>query len=208
LTGIAIAIGVLVDAGIVMTENVIRQCEREEEKLGRRLTGAEVFPITLDACRQIGRPMFYSIIVVELAFVPVFMLTGREGKLFHPLAWTKVFAIIGALLLAITLVPVLCTLFVRGPFKPEEENWLMRFLLLCYDPFLNFALRRRALVLGLAAALLAVCSIIAFGLPRAMTKHLPDSLARHAQGFGSEFMPTLEEGSLLFMPVLLPATRS
>lgn len=206
LTGIAIAIGVLVDAGIVMTENVIRQCEREEERLGRRLTGAEVFPLTLDACRQIGRPMFYSIIVVVLAFVPVFMLTGQEGKLFHPLAWTKVFAILGALLLAITLVPVLCTLFVRGPFKSEEENWLMRFLLRCYDPLLNFALRRRALVLGLAATLLVLCSILAFGLPAFMNRALPAGIARHTEGFGTEFMPTLEEGSLLFMPVLLPAT--
>jgi copper/silver efflux system protein len=213
LTGIAIAIGVLVDAGIVMTENVIRQCEvaleqkrRQGGEPGAALTGPEIFQITLRACQQIGRPMFFSIIVVVLAFVPVFMLSGQEGKLFHPLAWTKVFAIVGALILAITVVPVLCTLFVRGPFKPEDENWLMRFLLRCYDPFLNFALRHRGIVIAIAAALLAFCVVVAFGLPRSVNKLLPASVARHTDGFGSEFMPTLEEGSLLFMPVLLPAT--
>lgn len=206
LTGIAIAIGVLVDAGIVMTENVIRQCELAEQRLGRRLDKGEVFSITLEACQQIGRPMFFSIIVVVLAFVPVFMLGGQAGKLFHPLAWTKVFAILGALLLAVTVVPVLCTLFVRGPFKPEEENWLMKFLLRLYDPLLNFALRRQRTVLALAAALLVFCVILAWGLPRFVNDRLPDSIARHTDGFGTEFMPTLEEGSLLFMPVLLPAT--
>jgi Cu(I)/Ag(I) efflux system membrane protein CusA/SilA len=206
LTGIAIAIGVLVDAGIVMTENVIRHCELEEEKLRRRLTGPEVFQLTLASCQQIGRPMFFSILVVVLSFVPVFMLTGQEGKLFHPLAWTKVFAIMGALVLAISVVPVLCTFFVRGPFRPEDKNWLMRFLLRCYDPFLDFALLHRRTVVALAAALLAACVLIAFGLPRAVNARLPESVTRHTQGFGSEFMPTLEEGSLLFMPVLLPAT--
>ncbi len=206
LTGIAIAIGVLVDAGIVMTENVIRQCELAEQRLGRRLDKGEVFNLTLEACQQIGRPMFFSIIVVVLAFVPVFMLGGQAGKLFHPLAWTKVFAIMGALLLAVTVVPVLCTLFVRGPFKPEEENWLMKFLLRLYDPFLNFALRRQRVVLGLAAALLLFCVILAWGLPRFINDRLPDFVSRHTDGFGTEFMPTLEEGSLLFMPVLLPAT--
>jgi Cu(I)/Ag(I) efflux system membrane protein CusA/SilA len=223
LTGIAIAIGVLVDAGIVMTENVIRQCERAlEEKRARSataggadpgpapaavaLTPKEIFDLTLSACQQIGRPMFLSIIVVVLAFVPVFMLGGQAGKLFHPLAWTKVFAILGALLLAVTVVPVLCTLFVRGPFKPEEENWLMKFLLRLYDPLLNFALRRQRTVLALAAALLVFCVVLAFGLPRALTSRLPAPVADLVTGFGTEFMPTLEEGSLLFMPVLLPAT--
>ena len=206
LTGIAIAIGVLVDAGIVMTENVIRHCELEEKRLRRRLDGPEVFALTLTACQQIGRPMFFSILVVVLAFVPVFMLTGQEGKLFHPLAWTKVFAITGALVLAITAVPVLCTFFVRGPFRSEDENILMRFLLRCYDPFLNFALRRRAAVLLLAALLLVASVVLAFGLPQAVNERLPGTIARHTQGFGREFMPTLEEGSLLFMPVLLPAT--
>ena len=206
LTGIAISIGVLVDAGIVMTENVIRHCERAEEELKRRLTPPEVFTHTLQAATQVGRPMFFTMMIIILAFVPVFLLTGQEGKLFHPLAYTKSFALLGAVLLAITAVPVFCTLLVRGPFKPESENWLMKSLLRVYDPVLDWALTHRRTVLGLAAALLAFSCLIAFGLPRALNDRLPSTLARHTQGFGSEFMPTLEEGSLLFMPVLLPAT--
>lgn len=206
LTGIAISIGVLVDAGIVMTENVIRHCETAEEELKRRLTPAEVFAHTMTASTQVGRPMFFAMMIIVLAFVPVFLLTGQEGKLFHPLAYTKTFALVGAVLLAVTAVPVFCTLLVRGPFKPEHENWLMKFLLRIYDPVLDWALTHRKTVLGLAFALLAACMVIAWGLPREINARLPDSVTRHTQGFGSEFMPTLEEGSLLFMPVLLPAT--
>lgn len=210
LTGIAISIGVLVDAGIVMTENVIRHCERAEEELKRRLRPPEVFAHTLEAATQVGRPMFFSMLVIILAFVPVFLLTGQEGKLFHPLAYTKSFALIGAVLLAVTAVPVFCTLLVRGPFKPESENWLMKLLLRLYDPVLDWALANRKTVLGLAGALLTVSCLIAFGLPRFVHSQLstlsPRLAAKLPTGFGSEFMPTLEEGSLLFMPVLLPAT--
>ncbi|AUB80441.1 efflux RND transporter permease subunit [Candidatus Thiodictyon syntrophicum] len=206
LTGIAISIGVLVDAGIVMTENVIRHCERAEAALKRRLNAAEVFAQTLTAATQVGRPLVYSMMIIILAFVPVFLLTGQEGKLFHPLAYTKTFALLGATLLAVTAVPVFCTMLVRGPLKPEAENWLMKGLLRLYEPVLDWALGHRKSVLGLAAGLLAVCIVIALGLPRAVNDRLPESVARHTQGFGSEFMPTLEEGSLLFMPVLLPAT--
>ena len=206
LTGIAISIGVLVDAGIVMTENVIRHCERAEAGLGRRLSAAEVWDQTLTAATQVGRPLVFSMLVIILAFVPVFLLTGQEGKLFHPLAYTKTFALVGATLLAVTAVPVFCTLLVRGPLQAEEDNWLMKALLRLYDPVLDWALGHRKTVLGLAAGLLTLCLIIALGLPRPLQALLPDALARHTQGFGSEFMPTLEEGSLLFMPVLLPAT--
>ncbi|MDB6127278.1 MAG: cusA 1 [Verrucomicrobia bacterium] len=206
LTGIAISIGVLVDAGIVMTENVIRHCERAEDELKRRLKPPEVFMHTLAAATQVGRPMFFSMLVIILAFVPVFLLSGQEGKLFHPLAYTKSFALLGAVILAITAVPVFCTLLVRGPFKPERENWLMKFLLWIYEPVLDWALGHRKTVLTLAGALLAASCLIAFGLPRAINARLPEKISRHTHGFGSEFMPTLEEGSLLFMPVLLPAT--
>ncbi|HSI08133.1 MAG TPA: CusA/CzcA family heavy metal efflux RND transporter [Rariglobus sp.] len=209
LTGIAISIGVLVDAGIVMTENVIRHCERAEEELKRRLTAPEVFQHTLEAATQVGRPMFFSMMIIILAFVPVFMLSGQEGKLFHPLAYTKSFALLGAVIMAITAVPVFCTILVRGPFKPESENWLMKFLLRAYDPTLNWALVHRKTVLALAATLLAITSVIAFGLPARLSSlvaRLSPEAARHLSGFGSEFMPTLEEGSLLFMPVLLPST--
>jgi len=209
LTGIAISIGVLVDAGIVMTENVIRHCEKAEDELRRRLTPPEVFRETLAAATQVGRPMFFSMMIIILAFVPVFLLTGQEGKLFHPLAYTKSFALLGAVLLAITAVPVFCTLLVRGPFKPESENWLMKNLLRVYDPVLDWALGHRRTVLGLAFALLGFSLIVAFGLPRPISSlvtrysSLPE---RYTRGFGNEFMPTLQEGSLLFMPVLLPAT--
>jgi copper/silver efflux system protein len=206
LTGIAIAIGVLVDAAIVMTENVIRHCELEEAKLGRALTRDETWRVTLVASQQVGRPIFFAMGIIILAFIPIFNLTGQEGKLFHPLAWTKTFAMIGATVFAVTLVPVLCTLLVRGPFHAEDRNWVMRVLLAIYDPVLDWALRFRKTVLALATTLLAFCIVIAFGLPSFVTARLSPRTSRLVAGFGSEFMPTLQEGSLLFMPVLLPST--
>ena len=206
LTGIAISIGVLVDAGIVMTENVIRHCERAEDEKKRRLTRAETFQLTLDAATQVGRPMFFSMMIIVLAFVPVFLLSGQEGKLFHPLAYAKTFALVGATLLAVTAVPVFCTLLVKGPFRREQDNWIMKGLLKLYAPALDWALRSRKTVLACAFALLAVACVVAVGLPRQLADRLPPSLSRHLAGLGSEFMPTLEEGSLLFMPVLLPST--
>ena len=210
LTGIAIAIGVLVDAAIVVTENVLRHCERAEEVKGGRLTPAETWRETLTACQQVGRPIFFAMAIIILAFVPVFALTGQEGKLFHPLAWTKTFAMVGSTLLAVTLVPVLCSLLVRGPFHGEDRNLVMRFLLKLYDPALNWALKHRKTVMSAAALLLATALVVAFGLPRAWTKNLRDRgwerTADLAQGFGKEFMPPLNEGSLLYMPVLHPKT--
>ncbi|MBI5767670.1 MAG: efflux RND transporter permease subunit [Verrucomicrobia bacterium] len=220
LTGIAIAIGVLVDAGIVMTENVIRHCELAEDAkrcragspnpAASRLTPAETFRITLEASQQVGRPIFFAMGIIILAFVPIFTLAGQEGKLFHPLAWTKSFAMVGATLLAVTLVPVLCTIFVRGPFHSEDRNWIMRVLLALYDPILDWALRFRKTVLAIAGTLLAFCIALAFGVPQGLVSQLstlsPQLAARLPRGFGSEFMPTLQEGSLLFMPVLLPST--
>ncbi|MSU25067.1 MAG: efflux RND transporter permease subunit [Opitutus sp.] len=206
LTGICIAIGVLVDAAIVMTENVIRHCELEEKKLGRELTRDETWRVTLEASQLVGRPIFFAMGIIILAFIPIFNLTGQEGKLFHPLAWTKTFAMIGATVLAVTLVPVLCTLLVRGPFHAEDRNWIMRALLAIYDPVLDWALRFRKTVVALAGALLAFCIALAFGLPQPVLSRLPSPVSRLFSGFGNEFMPTLQEGSLLFMPVLLPST--
>ena len=193
LSGIAIAIGVLVDAGIVMTENVIRHCERAEKTaLSDRKSDAPGAPtgyleVIRHAAHQVGRPIFFAMAIIILAFLPVFALTGQEGKLFHPLAFTKTFAMIGATLLAVTLVPVLCTWLVRGPFHAEHENIVMRFLMRLYRPALEFALRHGRIVLAAAAALLATAIFLATRI-------------------GSEFMPPLNEGSLLFMPVLLPST--
>lgn len=208
LTGIAIAIGVLVDAAIVVTENVIRHCEAAEGKKGAALTPQERWEVTLAACRQVGRPVFFAMAIIILAFVPVFALAGQEGKLFHPLAFTKTFAMIGSTLLAVTLVPVLCSWLVRGPFHSEEHNVVMRVLLRLYDPALSWALRHRETVLSAAVALLATALVLAFGLPGTLSKRLDTAgwprLARLTQGFGKEFMPPLNEGSLLHMPVMLP----
>ncbi|MCF3651119.1 efflux RND transporter permease subunit [Synoicihabitans lomoniglobus] len=208
LTGIAISIGVLVDAAIVMTENVIRHCEQAlaaKREPDAKLTPAEIFDLTLTAAQQVARPIVFSMGIIILAFVPVFLLGGQEGKLFHPLAFTKSFALIGATVLAVTAVPVFCTLLVRGPFRQEDNNVLMRTLLRIYEPVLNAALRHRVVVLGCAVVLLLAALTLSFGLPRAVNARLPDTIARHTQGFGREFMPPLEEGDLLFMPVLLPA---
>jgi Cu(I)/Ag(I) efflux system membrane protein CusA/SilA len=210
LSGIAIAIGVLVDAAIVMTENVIRHCERAEEKKGGRLNAGETWQVTLAASRQVGRPIFFAMVIIILAFIPVFSLTGQEGKLFHPLAFTKTFAMVGSTLLAMTIVPVLGAALVRGPFHAEDQNWVMKWLLAIYNPVLDWALAHRKTVMAGAGALLAAALVLAFGLPRPLQSRLEAmnwrAAARIAHGMGSEFMPTLNEGSLLFMPVLLPST--
>jgi copper/silver efflux system protein len=208
LSGIAIAIGVLVDAGIVMVENVIRQGERAENEKCSRLNSTEIFEVTLAAAKQVGRPIFFAVVIIILAFVPVFALSGQEGKLFHPLAFTKTFAMVGAAILAITLVPVLCATLIRGPFQAEDKNWLMRGLLAIYDPVLAWALKHRKTVIGMAAILLGVAWILALGLPRPIISEIskvnPGLADKLPHGMGSEFMPPLNEGSLLFMPVLLP----
>ena len=210
LTGIAIAIGVLVDAAIVVTENVIRHCEEAEHKKGTRLNAQETWEVTLTACTQVGRPIFFAMAIIILAFVPVFALSGQEGKLFHPLAFTKTFAMIGSTLLAVTLVPVLCSLLVRGPFHSEENNLVMKFLLRLYEPTLNWALNHRKTVIGMAMMILSMALLTAFGLPRATVKQIRDAgyprLADAVTGFGKEFMPPLNEGSLLYMPVMMPKT--
>jgi Cu(I)/Ag(I) efflux system membrane protein CusA/SilA len=210
LSGIAIAIGVLVDAGIVMAENAIRHCEQAEKAKGRRLNKAESLQVTLEAAQQVGRPIFFSMIIIILAFVPVFALSGQEGKLFHPLAFTKTFAMAGSTFLAVTLVPALCATLIRGPFRAEEANPLMKILLAIYNPILDWALRFRKTVLTLALGSVLAALVLAFGVPSRVVNEIsavnPRLGAKLPRGMGSEFMPTLNEGSLLFMPVLLPGT--
>jgi Cu(I)/Ag(I) efflux system membrane protein CusA/SilA len=210
LSGIAIAVGVLVDAAIVLTENVIRHAEEAEKRFSppRRLTRRETMAVVRAAAQQVGRPIFFAMAIIVLAFVPVFALTGQEGKLFRPLAFTKTFAMIGSTLLAVTIVPVLCSLLVRGPFHAEQRNFVMRLLLRVYEPALDFALRRRTAVLAAAALLLGGAIVLAFGLPAPIVARLapwPRVQATLA-GIGSEFMPPLNEGSILFMPTFVPAT--
>ncbi|MGH9602335.1 MAG: efflux RND transporter permease subunit [Terriglobales bacterium] len=184
LGGIAIAIGVLVDAGIVMTENVLRHAERYAEGNGEYRSA--IGEITLQAARLVGRPIFFALAIIILAFVPVFALTGLEGKLFHPLAYTKTFAMVGATLMAVTLVPVLCTFLVRGRLHREEENPVMRALHAVYRPVLRWALRHKL------ATLVSAAGLFAFALFTATT-------------IGSEFMPELDEGTAMWMPITDPS---
>ncbi|HMU33598.1 MAG TPA: CusA/CzcA family heavy metal efflux RND transporter [Pyrinomonadaceae bacterium] len=183
LAGIAIAVSDLVDAGIVVTENAYRSIEKE----GGRITDREhIWRIVRDASKMVGRPIFSSMAIIVVAFIPVFALTGQEGKLFHPLAYTKSFAMVAAAIMGITLVPVLCGFLLKGRLKPEEANPIMRILRRFYKPLLEKALNHRV-------ATVILVLIFFIGAMVATT------------GIGSEFMPPLNEGDLLYMPVTDPA---
>ena len=183
LAGIAIAIGVLVDAGIVVTENAFRYVEqRGVDPRDRR----RVWETVRESTRLVGRPVFFSMAIILLAFVPVFALTGQEGKLFHPLAFTKTFAVLAATVIAVTLVPVLCTLLLGGTFHAEDANPVMRGLRRAYEPALRTALAHRRPTIAAAAILFAGALVL-------------------ARGIGSEFMPALDEGDLMFMPIADPS---
>jgi Cu(I)/Ag(I) efflux system membrane protein CusA/SilA len=184
LGGIAIAIGVLVDAGIVMTENVIRQAEKYSEEHGGEYRD-HIWEITLSAAKVVGRPIFFSMVIIILAFVPVFALTGMEGKMFHPLAFTKTFAMVSSTILALTLVPVLCTFLIRGKLHREEDNPVMRALQAVYRPVLRWALRHRFATISFAVVLFVAALFTATTI-------------------GSEFMPPLDEETALFMPITDP----
>src|SRR6187455_1450520 len=183
LAGIAIAIGVLVDAGIVVTENAFRFVEQRGVDPSDR---HRVWEAVRDSTRLVGRPVFFSMAIILLAFIPVFALTGQEGKLFHPLAFTKTFAVLAATVIAVTLVPVLCTLLLGGKFHPEEANPVMRVLRAVYRPALRSALAHRAITLTAALVLFVGALVV-------------------ARGIGSEFMPPLNEGDLMFMPIADPS---
>jgi Cu(I)/Ag(I) efflux system membrane protein CusA/SilA len=177
LAGIAIAIGVLVDAGIVVTENAFRHLEGVDTN-DRGL----VLETVMRATKLVGRPTFFSMAIIILAFVPVFALTGQEGKLFHPLAFAKTFAMVSATAIALTLVPILCVILLRGKFHSEDQNPVMRFLQRLYRPTLSWALDHRAITLGAAVLFLGGAVFL-------------------ASGIGSEFMPPLNEGDIMFMPI-------
>jgi Cu(I)/Ag(I) efflux system membrane protein CusA/SilA len=183
LAGIAIAIGVLVDAGIVVTENAFRFIEQRQVDPRDR---AKIWSTVLESTRLVGRPVFFSMAIILLAFVPVFALTGQEGKLFHPLAFTKTFAVLAATMIAVTLVPVLCSLLLGGTVRREEDNPVMRGLHRLYRPVLYGALDHRGLTVTIAALLFTGALVVAHGI-------------------GSEFMPPLNEGDLMFMPIADPS---
>ena len=212
LGGIAIAIGAMVDAAIVMIENAHKHLERWEVRnsllphpnphpAGDLLAGSRPLRsgsgvgegtnvgsrqrAIIEACKEVGPALFFSLLIITVSFVPVFTLESQEGRMFSPLAYTKTFSMAGAALLAITLVPVLMLLFVRGKIMPEQQNPVNRFLIRIYHPIIEAVMRRKRLTI--AIALLAMLLTI-----------------YPASRLGSEFMPSLNEGTLMYMPSSLP----
>src|SRR5947208_8347235 len=155
LAGITISIGILVDQAIVMTENATHTLK---EHFGDRPVSGDTRELVIPACRTVGRPIFFSVLIMLISFIPVFMLSGREGKLFHPLAFTKSFALLGVALISITLVPALIPSFIRGRLRGEEDNWIVRSFIQIYKPLLTWALPRRNLVMWMFAAMLILAA--------------------------------------------------
>jgi Cu(I)/Ag(I) efflux system membrane protein CusA/SilA len=185
LGGIAIAIGAMVDAAIIMVENAHKALEHFRDEHGRDPDRAEHVRVIVDAAKSVGRPLFFSLLVITVSFIPVFSLTAQEGRLFKPLAFTKTFAMFFAAMLGITVVPVLMLLLVRGKITPETRNPINRLLIWAYQPFVNFVLRFRWLTLG-AALLILVATYFPYSK------------------LGKEFMPPLNEGTILYMPTAVP----
>jgi Cu(I)/Ag(I) efflux system membrane protein CusA/SilA len=178
LGGIAIAVGAMVDAAIVMIENAHKRLERAGP-------GAPRHKVLIDAAVEVGPALFFSLLVITVSFLPVFALEAQEGRMFRPLAFTKTFAMAAAALLSVTLVPVLMLLFVRGRILPEHKNPLNRLLIWLYRPLIRLVLKARLVTIAAAVAAVGV-SIIPL------------------QRIGTEFMPTLNEGTIFYMPTTLP----
>jgi Cu(I)/Ag(I) efflux system membrane protein CusA/SilA len=178
LSGIAIAIGAMVDGAIVMIENAHKHIEKDGGKKPH-------WELILDAAKEVGPALFFSLLIIAISFLPVFTLEAQEGRLFKPLAFTKTYAMLGAALLAVTIVPILMGYLIRGKIRPEEKNPVNRFLIWVYHPIIKLALKVKVLVILLAIAILAVT-------------YIP------WKSIGSEFMPPLNEGDLLYMPTTLP----
>ncbi|MGB3022812.1 MAG: CusA/CzcA family heavy metal efflux RND transporter, partial [Methyloceanibacter sp.] len=178
LGGIAIAIGAMVDAAIVMIENAHKHLERA-------LSGKSRTEILIEAAVEVGPALFFSLLIITVSFLPIFALEGQEGRLFKPLAYTKTFAMAAAAFLSIALVPALMVLLVRGRIMPERKNPVNRFLIWIYRPVIELALRFKVATIGLALLILAAS-------------------LWPASKLGSEFMPNLNEGTLFYMPTTLP----
>ena len=178
LGGIAIAIGAMVDAAIVMIENAHKHLERAAPDASR-------VTVMVEAAQEVGPALFFSLLIITVSFLPVFTLEAQEGRLFKPLAYTKTFSMAGAALLSLTLVPALMVLFIRGHIVPEHRNPINRFLIWAYRPLIAGVMRWKKLTILLALLILAA-------------SYYP------ASRLGSEFMPTLNEGTLLYMPATLP----
>ena len=178
LGGIAIAIGAMVDAAIVMIENAHKHLERAEP-------GQSRVKILIEAAAQVGPALFFSLLIITVSFMPIFTLEAQEGRLFSPLAFTKTFAMAAAAVLSVTLVPALMVVFVRGKIIPEHRNPINRFLIWIYRPVIKAVMRAKILVILIAVGILAVT-------------------VWPARQLGTEFMPNLNEGTLLYMPTTLP----
>ena len=178
LGGIAIAIGAMIDAAIVMIENAHKHLERAEP-------GADRVEVLIKAASEVGPALFFSLLIITVSFLPIFALEGQEGRLFGPLAFTKTFAMAAAALLSVTLVPALMVIFVRGHIVPEHKNPVNRILIALYRPVIAWVLKARVFTI-----LLAVVALVATVWP--------------ARQLGSEFMPALDEGTLMYMPTTLP----
>ncbi len=228
LSGIAISIGVLVDAGIVMTENAYHRLHDRFQ--GAPVTG-DTRPIVREACQLVGGPLFFSILIMLLSFAPVFVLGGIEGKMFHPLAFTKTFALVGVAILAITLLPAIIPSLVRGRLKSQEDVWLVRSFVQIYRPMLDFFLRVPDAIVGITGLFLLVALPIfppkvpwiffVAGVPFVVAISVL-LVARHKlaclsvlfcaavasfatlRPLGEEFMPPLDELSIMDMPVTTP----
>lgn len=185
LGGLALAIGVLIDAAIVMVENGYRHLAERPDTPGGPLTGEARRDILIHSAQQVGPALFYSLIIIVVSFLPVFLLEAQEGRMFRPLAWTKSLALIFSSLLSITLVPALMPLCLRGKLRPESQNPAARITQAIYLPILRWCLRHWKIVVALNLAFLAVTIPLYFRL-------------------GSQFMPALYEGSSLYMPSALP----
>src|SRR5262249_30330492 len=155
LAGITISIGILVDQAIVMTENATHHLK---EHFGKRKVKGDIRELVIPACRTVGRPIFFSVMIMLISFIPVFALSGREGKYFHPLAFTKTFALIGVALISVTVVPALIPTFIKGRLRSEEENWIVRSFINIYKPVLTWALPRRNFVMWAFAVLLILAA--------------------------------------------------
>jgi Cu(I)/Ag(I) efflux system membrane protein CusA/SilA len=185
LGGLALAVGVLVDAAIVMVENGYRHLSEYQEQNPGRIPNEIRHRLLVDAAKQVGPALFFSLLIIVVSFLPVFLLEAQEGRMFRPLAWTKTLAVASSSILAITLVPVLMILLMRGRLRPERANPVSRLAQAVYLPVLRFCLRHRVLAILLNLAFLVAVLPLASKL-------------------GSQFMPPLFEGSALYMPTALP----
>ena len=182
LAGISISVGILIDQAVVMGENAAHHLARQ---FGRERVTGDITETVVSACRTVGRPIFFSVLITILSFLPVFALSGREGKMFHPLAYTKSFALVGVAVISITLVPALIPIFLRGRIKSEDENWLVRTMIEIFKPMLSWLMDRTTLVCWLFVVILGLGYVA-------------------SRGLGYEFMPDLDEQSLMDMPTTVP----